>query len=130
MGLSDITDIHPLLPPDQLPEFLIRAKLCLFPSHNDAYGVAVIDAISCDALVLASTEVGCAVDVLAPAQIHTPDAPTDWATACQTLLNDPDNWNQIRHAQSANIINNTPQHHANAIWQAADMARHRLGTAA
>lgn len=130
LGLSDITDIHPLLPPDQLPEFLTRAKLCLFPSHNDAYGVAVIDAIACGAIVLASTEVGCAVDVMAPAEIHSPDAPADWATACQKLLNDPDNWNQIRRAQSAKITDNTAAHHAAAIWQAADMARHRIGNAA
>lgn len=125
-GLADITDIHPLLPPDRLPDFLIRAKLCLFPSHNDAYGVGVIEAISCGALVLASDAVGCAPDVLAPAQILFPHTPADWATASQALLGNPRTWDQIRRAQSVRITNNTADHHASSIWQAALAAQPRL----
>ena len=76
-GLSDITDIHPFVPPEHLPDFLTDAKICLFPSHNDAYGVSVIEAVSCGALVLASDAVGCAPDVLASDQILSPDTAAD-----------------------------------------------------
>ena len=124
-GLSDITDIHPLLPPECLPDFLTQAKLCLFPSHNDAYGVGVIEAVSSGALVLASDAVGCAPDVLASDQILPPDTASDWATACEELLTNPGKWDHIRTTQSASIAINTADHHARSIWQAVLAARSR-----
>ena len=124
-GLSGITDIHPLLPPERLPGFLTQAKICLYPSHNDAYGVSVIEAVSCGALVLASDAVGCAPDVLASEQILPPDTASNWATACEELLTNPGKWDHIRAAQSACIATNTADHHARSIWQAVLAARSR-----
>lgn len=122
-GLSDITDIHPFVPPEHLLDFLTQAKICLFPSHNDAYGVGVIEAVSCGALVLASDAVGCAPDVLASDQTLPPDTTSDWATACEELLTNPGKWDHIRATQSARIATNTADHHARSIWQAALTAR-------
>ena len=124
-GLLDITDIHPLLPPERLPGFLTQAKICLFPSHNDAYGVGVVEAVSCRTLVLASDAVGCATDVLASDQILSPDTAADWATACEELLTNPKKWDQLRATQSASIATNTADHHAFSIWQATLAARSR-----
>ncbi|WP_412776914.1 glycosyltransferase family 4 protein [Thalassospira lucentensis] len=124
-GLSDIADIHPLLPPECLPGFLTQAKICLFPSHNDAYGVGVVEAASCGTIVLASDAVGCAPDVLASDQILPPDSATDWATACEELLTNPGKWDHIRATQSASITTNTADHHARSIWQAVLAARSR-----
>ncbi len=129
-GLSDITDIHPLLPPEHLPDFLTQAKICLFPSHNDAYGVGVIEAVSCGALVLASDAVGCAPDVLAPGQILSPDIALDWVEVCAALLTTPDEWDRIRTTQTTTISHNTADHHARSIWQAVLAARNRSRDAA
>ena len=129
-GLLDITDIHPLLPPERLPSFLTQAKLCLFPSHNDAYGVGVLEAISCGTLVLASDAVGCAPDVLAPGQILSPDIALDWVEVCAALLTTPDEWDRIRTTQTTTISHNTADHHARSIWQAVLAARNRSRDAA
>ncbi|MEQ8285990.1 glycosyltransferase family 4 protein [Thalassospira sp.] len=123
-GLSGITDIHGQLPPEQLPTFLGDAKLCLFPSHNDAYGVGVVEAISCGAVALASPAVGCAPDLLERNEILPTGNTTDWVAACTRLLENPDAWDRARQAQASKIRFNTPQHHADIMWQAVTRATH------
>ncbi|MCC9624016.1 glycosyltransferase [Thalassospira sp. MA62] len=126
-GLSSITDIKPPVPPDQLPAILQNAKLCLFPSRNDAYGVGVIDAISCGAVALCSHDVGCAIDVLAPPEIIGNADITGWVTACQRLLASERLWRQTAQTQLTHIAQNTPTHHADAMWQAVQMALRAVG---
>ncbi|WP_417625301.1 glycosyltransferase family 4 protein [Paremcibacter congregatus] len=121
-GLTGITDIHGQLPPEQLPTFLGDAKLCLFPSHNDAYGVGVVEAISCGAVALASTAVGCAPDLLERNEILPTGNTMDWVAACTRLLESPDAWDRARQAQASKIRFNTPQHHADIMWQAVTQA--------
>ncbi len=120
--LSDITGIHGQLPPEQLPTFLSDTKLCLFPSHNDAYGVGVVEAISCGAVALASNAVGCAPDMLEPTEILPTDNTMDCVAACTRLLENPDTWDRARQTQASKIQLNTPQHHADIMWQAVTQA--------
>lgn len=123
-GLSNITDIHGQLPPNQLPAMLGNTKLCLFPSRNDAYGVGVIEAIACGALAVASDLVGCAPDLLERNEVLPAGNTMDWVAACTRLLENPDAWDRARQAQASKIRFNTPQHHADIMWQAVTGATH------
>lgn len=129
IGVSERTDVFAQLPPDQLPAILNNAKLCLFPSRNDAYGVGVIDAITCGAVVLASSMVGCAPDVLENSEILPVDNDKAWVTACTRLLSDPDHWEQTREIQAGKINFNTPTHHGAAMWDAITHATCEIGRA-
>ncbi len=121
-GLPDQIDLYPQLHPDQLPAFLANSKLCLFPSQNDAYGLGVIEAISCGAVALASDAVGCAPDMLDPDEILSSNGLADWVRACQRLLDNPAIWQQTRQNQASRITQNTPTHHAETLWQAINQA--------
>ncbi|MBN8197848.1 glycosyltransferase [Thalassospira povalilytica] len=117
-GLADITQTWGQLPPAQLPAHLGAARLCLFPSHNDAYGLGVVEAIACGAVALASDAVGCAPDILDPDDTLLANAPSAWVSACSNLLRNPDLWRQTRQRQASRITANTARHHANTLWQA------------
>jgi glycosyltransferase involved in cell wall biosynthesis len=118
-GLKDQADIFGLVPPEQLPAFLTNSKIALFPSRNDAYGVGVIDAITCGALALASPMTGCAPDVLKPSETLPIDVPQRWVLACKQLLNDAKRYQNTRQQQASAIADNNPLHHGKAIWDAA-----------
>lgn len=117
-GLLNITELRGQLPTDQLPAHLSKAKLCLFPSHNDAYGLGVIEAIACGAVALSTDAVGCAPDILDPEEILSPHQPTVWTNACSRLLNNADLWQKTRQRQASCIKHNTAQHHASTLWHA------------
>lgn len=122
-GLADITHLQGQLPPDHLPDLLSDARLVLFPSRQDAYGVGVVEAVSCGAVVLASDAVGCAPDILGTSEILPVDATGDWVTACIRLLKDENLWAETARNQFAQIAPNTAQTHANILWQAAICAQ-------
>lgn len=127
-NLADMTEIYGQLPPEHLPGLLTNAKLCLFPSDNDAYGLGVIEAISCGAVALASDALGCAPDILDPGETLVTLQPSAWASACSGLLDNPDVWDSIRQRQANRIKNNTAQHHAATLWHAiCQMATKRQG---
>jgi glycosyltransferase involved in cell wall biosynthesis len=118
-ALTECIDLFPQLSPDDLPALLTRAKLCLFPSLNDAYGVGVIDAIACGAVALASPMVGCSPDVLAPGEIIPTEQTAMWTERCEALLNDPALLEETRAAQVLKIAPNNATDHANTLWQTA-----------
>lgn len=124
-GLFDLADVFGQLPPDQLPPYLGKSKIALFPSRNDAYGVGVIDAIKCGAVALASPMVGCAADVLRAPETLSTDDPEIWVGTCQRLLGNADLWQRSRQSQITATTDNTAQHHSETIWQAVIDAAHR-----
>tara|TARA_B100000674_G_scaffold161919_1_gene129504 strand:- start:5161 stop:6315 length:1155 start_codon:yes stop_codon:yes gene_type:complete len=124
-GINDQADVFGQLPPDQLPAILTNSKIALFPSRNDAYGVGVIDAISCGTVALASPMTGCAPDILCRPEILPTDVPNDWIKACEQLLGTPALLETTRQNQAKAIINNDPVHHGETIWNAINQAAHR-----
>lgn len=119
-GLSEHTNVFAQLPPDQLPAILMNVKLCLFPSRNDAYGVGVIEAITCGSVALASSMVGCAPDVLENSEILPVDNCAAWIAACTRLLSDLDHREQTRRRQAGKITRNTATYHGDAMWNAIE----------
>lgn len=122
LGLDDLAEIHPQLSPSDLPKFLCNSKLCLFPSRNDAYGVGVIEAISCGAVALASSMVGSSPDCLGTSEIIDVVVPNSWVAASHKLLTDPAWWQRTQQLQTAKIRSNTPSHQAQTLWQALQHA--------
>lgn len=129
LGLTTITEYMPNIPPAKLPDVYQKAKLCLLPSRNDAYGVTVIEAIACGTVALASNRVGCVRDILEPAEILPCNTVPAWMIACTRLLGDRVAWQKTRTGQHARIANNMPAHHAETIWQACQMATSMAGVA-
>ncbi len=132
-GLTGITDLLGHIPPAELRPHYQHAKLCLLPSNNDAYGITAIEAISCGTVVLASDQLGGARDVLAPSEILPLDQPGQpdqldiWVKTCTRLLRDHDLWQTTQKSQHTSIRHNTPDHHANTLWQACQMATQSIG---
>ncbi|WP_133125745.1 glycosyltransferase family 4 protein [Thalassospira marina] len=113
-GIGEITTLIPAVPADQLAPIYGRAKLFCLPSRSDAYGVAVIDAISCQTVSLASDQTGCAHDMLVPGETMLPlpsslagyDA---WVNAATKLLSTPDYYAHHLARQTAAITGNDPE---------------------
>jgi glycosyltransferase involved in cell wall biosynthesis len=118
VGLDNHADVFDQLPPDDLPPILTNSKIALFPSRNDAYGVGVIDVITCGAVALTSMVTGCAPDVLQPTEILPVDDPQRWVSACERLLAKPELLETTRQQQAKAIANNNPAHHGETIWNA------------
>ncbi|WP_417844522.1 glycosyltransferase family 4 protein [Thalassospira sp.] len=124
-GLCDITTILPPMAPHRLAEIYASARLFLLPSLGDAYGVAVIEAISCRTLVVASDQVGVAHDVLVAGEtmlpLPLPFAPLGikgWLTAIKRLLADPAYCDRHLNLQNHAILNVSPQQIARQTWNA------------
>ncbi|WP_167723567.1 glycosyltransferase family 4 protein [Thalassospira sp. HF15] len=118
-------EIFEQLAPDHLPPILTNGKITLFPSRNDAYGVGVVDAISCGSVALASPMTGCAPDILCGQEILPIDDPEVWTSACKRLLGNPELLESTRQHQAMAITQNTPDHHCYSIWQAVCQAVNR-----
>ncbi|MFC4235229.1 glycosyltransferase family 4 protein [Thalassospira xianhensis] len=129
MGLSAATELMENVAPSKLPALYQQAKLCLLPSRNDAYGVTVIEAITCGTVALATNQVGCARDVLGSSEILPCNILSVWVDACTRLLCDQVAWQETQTAQHARIPHNNPAHHAKTLWQACLMATNQTEAA-
>lgn len=105
--------------PDDLGPVYQSARLFLLPSHSDAYGVAVPEAISSGTVAIASDQVGCAHDFLIASDtmlgLENLDA---WSAACCKFLDDTDLWQQTQNRQSTALGNMSPRAIAGVMWQA------------
>ncbi len=113
-GIADITTLIPVIPPGKLADIYGRAKLFFLPSRSDAYGVAVIEAVACGTLALASNQTGCAHDVLIEGETMlplptSPDRFNRWITTSTRLLNDPAYAAHHQARQQAAISGNKAQ---------------------
>ncbi|MFH1805426.1 MAG: glycosyltransferase [Pseudomonadota bacterium] len=118
-GLHDICTISPQVAPHRLPAIYQSARLFLLPSHNDAYGVAVIEAMQSGTVALASDQTGCAHDVLMAGETMLPVGEIDiWVEKCAALLRNSTTWHNTRTTQHTATAHLTPQYAADQMWRA------------
>jgi glycosyltransferase involved in cell wall biosynthesis len=125
LRLGGITTLLAPMPPHKLAPVYASARLLLLPSLNDAYGVAVVEAMVCDTIVVASDQVGVARDVLAAGETMLPLPPLgmeNWVTSIKRLLADPAYRNRHLSLQKQAIVRNTPRNIAQQTWQACRAA--------
>ncbi|OSQ39756.1 hypothetical protein TMES_07335 [Thalassospira mesophila] len=125
IGLGDITTILPPTPPHKLAPVYANARLFLLPSLTDAYGVAVVEAMACNTLALASDQVGVAHDVLVAGETMLPlpnPGTENWLTAVKRLLTNPAYRHRHLALQKQAIAHNTPRDIAQQTWQACRAA--------
>jgi glycosyltransferase involved in cell wall biosynthesis len=118
-GIAQKCQIEGPRSPDDLGPVYQSARLFLLPSHSDAYGVAIPEAISSGTVVIASDQVGCAHDFLIASDtmldLENLDA---WSAACCKFLDDPDLWQQTRTRQTEALGDISPHAIAGVMWQA------------
>jgi len=75
---------------DKIAEHLSQASVCVFPSHAESFGIALVEAMAMErACVASSTGPGPEVLVDGVSGLHAhPDSPADIARAVVTLLRD------------------------------------------
>ncbi|OKH89070.1 glycosyltransferase family 4 protein [Thalassospira sp. TSL5-1] len=110
--IAALTTILTAVSPGALAPIYGSAKLFVLPSYSDAYGVAVIEAIACGTLAIASDQTGCAHDVLVNGETMLP-LPTSssqlnrWIEISTHLLTNPAFRTRHLAQQQAAIANNT-----------------------
>ena len=85
---------------EALPEVYASARLFLFPSRGDVWGIVVQEALQSGTPVLASPHSGAASGLLAAHACGEvrPMAVADWASAALRLLDDEGSRRRLRHA--------------------------------
>lgn len=118
-GLHDISTITAPVTPHRLSAIYQSARLFLLPSHNDAYGVAVIEAMQSGTVALASDRTGCAHDVLVAGETMLPVGKIDiWVEKCAALLRDNTTWHNTCTTQQTATAHLTAQYAADQMWRA------------
>ncbi|MXO95857.1 glycosyltransferase [Erythrobacter aquimaris] len=98
--------------PDELPTWYPQARLLLFPTKLDAWGVVVNEAMASGTPVVTTSAAGAASDLVVD-QLNGRVLPVDvsaWATACTELLENPLLWQKmstqaLRDVQPFNYAN-------------------------
>jgi glycosyltransferase involved in cell wall biosynthesis len=86
-----------------LAEAYSSAKLLLFPSRGDPWGLVANEAILCGTPVVASPHAVSAVELIAPydAGLVLPLDAAGWASAVSDLLSEPQRWAALQHNHRA-----------------------------
>lgn len=108
------------LPQASLEEAYASARLFLFPSRGDVWGIVVNEALQCGASVIASPHSGAAREMLAAegcGLVLPLDVPT-WAAAVSTALDDPVRQYAWRRAAEAALRRRTADDAADAYVSA------------
>jgi glycosyltransferase involved in cell wall biosynthesis len=124
-GLCPITTVLPPVPPHHLAALYASARLFLLPSLSDAYGVAVVEAITCQAIALASDQVGVAHDVLVAGETMLPlpdQGLNNWLGPVKRLLTDPAYRDRHLSLQKQAARTITPHLIAQHTWHACQTA--------
>ncbi|RCK48330.1 hypothetical protein TH25_14825 [Thalassospira profundimaris] len=111
-GIAALSTFIPVVPPGDLARIYGSAKLFVLPSYSDAYGVAVIEAIVCGTVAMASDQTGCAHDVLVNGETMLPqptsaDQLNRWINISTRLLKNPAFRARHLAQQQAAIARNT-----------------------
>lgn len=101
---------------DALEEAYASARLLLFPSRGDVWGIVVNEALQTGACVVASPHSGAAQELLAGERCGAvvPLERAAWAGATLALLNDPARRASLRSAAAVALRRRTPEHAAAA----------------
>lgn len=94
-----------------LEEAYASARLFLFPSRGDVWGIVVNEALQSGAAVIASPHSGAARELLAAQDcgVVLPLDPTAWVTATLGLLDDPPRRAALRQSAAAALSLRTPE---------------------
>jgi len=106
-----------------LPGLYARAKVLLFPSLDDTWGVVANEACAAGLAVIVSPHAGVAGELVRDG-VNGRVLPLDtdlWANAAATLLDDPRAWQQMSH-RSRQLVQ--PYTHVNAALGLANAVRH------
>lgn len=106
LSAGDVEVIHPgFVQPQDLPYWYSRARLLLFTTRQDAWGVVANEAMAAGTPVLASAAAGAAGDLVIDGEngrVLPPDARA-WADAAQQLLDDEMNWERLSTAARSQV---------------------------
>jgi glycosyltransferase involved in cell wall biosynthesis len=111
-----------------LPGHYARAKLLLFPTLGDTWGVVANEACAAGVVVLVSPQAGVAGDLVRDGHNGRvlPLRPELWAEVAADILADAQGWQQLSQCSQASVQDYTYLHAAQGLARAV---RHTVGTA-
>jgi glycosyltransferase involved in cell wall biosynthesis len=110
-----------------LPQYYAQARLFLFPTSYDAWGVVAHESLAAGTPVLVTPFAGCSDELVLHDQngYILPLETALWAEQCAVLLQDEERWqrNSAKAKQTAGEF--THERAADALWQAGNYARNQ-----
>lgn len=113
--------------PDALPAWYGRARLLLFPTRLDPWGMVANEALAAGTPVITTPQAGAAGDLVEPGrngEVAPPDV-LQWVELAADLLEDNDRWQRMSDAALESIREITFDTAARALVQACDHAMGR-----
>jgi glycosyltransferase involved in cell wall biosynthesis len=129
-GEPDGAIVHvPELPPSELVDYYAAARLLIFASLADPWGLVVNEAFACGLPVLCSRYAGCADDVIRPGEngwLFDPTEPAEFVAALREALSAPD-LDRLAHGARATAERFRPAAMANGMRRAVQFAMRASG---
>lgn len=92
LSITSHITVEPPVPHERLPDYLRKARLLIFPSTYESFGLPALEAMSSGTPVVCS-DIPVFRELFADAAIYAdPSRPEDFARACFGLLSVPESW--------------------------------------